>query len=61
MAEKFIQHTKKSYMQHAADVLPEKVCNFDSVNHCLIFEAGDSINLKKLQFVKITITVWLCL
>ena len=48
-------------MQHAADVLPEKVCNFDSVNHCLIFEAGDSINLKKLQFVKITITVWLCL
>ena len=26
---------------YAVEILPEKVCNFDSIEHCLIFETDD--------------------
>ena len=29
---------------YVVEILPENVCNFDSVNPCLIIEADDGIN-----------------
>ena len=33
---------------YAAEVLPEKVCTFDLVNHCLIIEIDGNIKQKNV-------------
>ena len=38
---------------YAANILPEKVCNFDSVDHCLIFEIDDNNNTKHSKILKL--------
>ena len=38
---------------YAANILPEKVCNFDSVDHCLIFEIDDNKNTKRPKILKL--------
>ena len=38
---------------YAVEILPEKVCNFDSVSHCLIFEPDDDISKKRSKLLKL--------
>ena len=38
---------------YAVRILPEKVCNFNDIEHVLIFENGDSIKKKKAKLIKL--------
>ena len=38
---------------YAVNILPDKVCNFNSINHCLIFENDDDINKKRSKLLKL--------
>ena len=38
---------------YAVEILPEKVCNFDSIEHCLIFENDDDKYKKRSKLVKL--------
>ena len=37
----------------AVEILPEKICNFDSIEHCLIFETDDDKHKKMFKTSKI--------
>ena len=38
---------------YAVNISPEKVCDFDSVDHCLIFEIDDNNNTKRSKILKL--------
>ena len=38
---------------YAVEILLEKVCNFDSIEHCLIFETDDNKYKKRSKLVKL--------
>ena len=38
---------------HAVEILPEKVCNFDPIKHCLIFETDDDKYKKRSKLLKL--------
>ena len=38
---------------YAVEILPEKVCNFDFIENCLIFEIDDNKYKKRSKLVKL--------
>ena len=44
---------KSTYEHYAVEILPEKVCNFHSIEHCLIFDTDDDKKKKHPKLVKL--------
>ena len=53
MFDEYIDVCVSTNGHYAVNILPEKVCNFDSVDHCLIFEIDDNNNTKRSKILKL--------